>query len=132
MQTKEFADKFNELTEGWKPTVYPDIGYFNKAKYDLLGTVSFVSMGMDYETYVRFRNSDIRAIEWGLIHKVIIHGLSVAPPTAELWIHPNNYISLVSDFYPVFKEISDFIAKQREESVKSVFLQLKAKNSLIK
>lgn len=126
MQTKEFADKFNELTEGWKPTTYPDVDYFNTVRSGMIDSIPFAQFGMDMETYLRLRNGEIRQLEWGLLHKVLAHGMTL-PPTS----FPN-YPEFLASFYECLKEIEQFVAKQREESVKSVFLQLKAKNSLIK
>lgn len=126
MQTKEFADKFNELTEGWKPSKYPDVDYFNTVRKGMINSIPFAQFGMDMETYMRFRNAEIRELEWGLLHKVLAHGMTL-PPTS----FPN-YPEFLANFYDCLKEIEQFVAKQREECVKSVFLQLKAKNSLIK
>ena len=127
LSTPEFAKAFDTATTGYKPEKYPEVGKFDFARTRMLTIRSFASFGMDFDTYVELNNKPMKELEWGILQKICAFAIDIIPDAIE-W----DYIDFIRSFHETLQEIHDFTTSKREECIKSVFLQLKAKNSLIK
>lgn len=126
LASKEFADKFNELTKGWKPeNKLPD---FARVTIDgILSNCSFASMNMDIDTYRELISCEPNSMEWGLQQKVCAMVLNSVPDRGI-----SGYLERIKPFYTTVKEIETHVGAQHKAAVQSTFLQLKARRELLK
>jgi hypothetical protein len=118
VQTKEFADKFNELTKEWKPATVLDGRLWLD---DAIMAIPLTKHNMPYSSFVEYCSLPISDMEWGLQQKACQLLLSHRDTT----LSEQEYYSRITPAYTLLHEIETHILSQQEKAIQHAFLILK-------
>lgn len=130
---KAYAEKFNELTNGWVPPLLtsllssPD---FVKLQSDIENTVPFLKLGMPADVYyIAVGVNKSEPITWGIAHKLINYVLT---NHTAFEICDTEDISFYRLLINTYMEIEEGIAKFQQQAYEYAERKNQARNSIVK